>query len=111
MTSKLNRLSYAVSRRAREIGVRIALGARRVDVLRMVLGHAVLLAGLGALGGVGAALATTRVLETLLFGTSPTDIATFALVPMMLVAMAVVAAYYPARRATLVDPMIALRLE
>ena len=71
-------LSYAVSRRAREIGVRIALGARRVDVLRMVLGHAVLLAGLGALAGVGAALATTRVLETLLFGTSPTDIATFA---------------------------------
>ena len=104
-------LSYAVSRRAREIGVRLALGARRGDVLRMVLGHAVLLAGLGALGGVGAALATTRVLETLLFGTSPTDIATFTLVPMMLVAVAVVAAYLPARRATLVDPMIALRLE
>jgi ABC-type antimicrobial peptide transport system permease subunit len=104
-------LSYAVSRRAREIGVRIALGARRADVLRMVLGHAVLLAGLGALGGVGAALATSRVLETLLFGTSPTDVATFALVPMMLVAVAVVAAYLPARRATLVDPMIALRLE
>ena len=59
----------------------------------------------------GAALATTRVLESLLFGTSPTYIATFALVPVMLVAVAVVAAYLPARRATLVDPLIALRLE
>lgn len=100
-----------MSRRAREIGVRIALGARRVDVLRMVLGHAVVLAGLGALGGVGAALATTRVLETLLFGVSPTDIVTFAVVPILLVAVAFVAAYVPARRATRVDPTIALRLE
>jgi putative ABC transport system permease protein len=102
-------LSYGVSRRAREIGVRIALGARRVDVLRMVLGHAVVLAGLGAVGGVGAALATTRVLETLLFGIGPTDIVTFVVVPILLVA--VVAAYVPARRATRVDPVIALRLE
>jgi putative ABC transport system permease protein len=104
-------LSYGVSRRAREIGVRIALGARRVDVLRMVLGHAVVLACLGAVGGVGAAVATTRVLETLLFGIGPTDIVTFAVVPILLVAVAVVAAYVPARRATRVDPVIALRLE
>ena len=104
-------LSYGVSRRAREIGVRIALGARRVDVLRMVLGQAMVLAGVGAVAGVGAALATTRVLETLLFGIAPTDIVTFAAVPMLLVAVAVVAAYVPARRATRVDPIIALRLE
>jgi putative ABC transport system permease protein len=71
-------LSYPVSRRAREIGVRMALGARRIDVLRMVLGHAALLAGAGMVGGVGAALATTHVLEGLLFGVTRTDMATFA---------------------------------
>ena len=103
--------SYAVSRRAREIGIRIALGARRVDVLRMVLGHAVVLSGLGTLAGVAAAFGATRVLETLLFRTSPTDIGTFAAVPVFLVAVAIVAAYVPARRATRVDPAMALRLE
>ena len=104
-------LSYAVSRRAREIGIRIALGARRVDVLRMVLRHAVALAGLGTLAGLGAAFAATRVLETLLFRISPRDAVTFAVVPTFLVAVALLAAYVPARRATRLDPVIALRLE
>jgi predicted permease len=104
-------LSYAVSRRAREIGIRIALGARRVDVLRIVLRHAAMLAGLGTLAGLGAALAATRVLETLLFRISPRDAVTFAVVPTFLVAVALAAAYVPARRATRLDPVIALRLE
>ncbi|MGH8176770.1 MAG: ABC transporter permease [Steroidobacter sp.] len=104
-------LSYAVSRRAREIGVRMALGARRGDVLRMVLGHAALLASAGMACGVGAALATTHVLEGLLFGVSRTDAATFAVVPILLAGVALLAAYLPASRATRVDPAIALRLE
>ena len=104
-------LSYAVSRRAREIGVRMALGARRVDVLRMVLGHAALLAGAGMVGGVAAALATTHVLEGLLFGVTRTDTATFVVVPILLAGVALLAAYVPAIRAIRVDPAIALRLE
>ena len=104
-------LSYAVSRRAREIGVRMALGARRVDVLRIVLGHAALLAGAGLIGGVAAALATTHVLEGLLFGVTRTDTATFAVVPIVLAGIALLAAYVPASRAIRVDPAIALRLE
>jgi len=104
-------LSYAVSRRAREIGVRMALGARRVDVLRMVLGHAALLAGAGLVGGVAAALATTHVLEGLLFGVTRTDTATFVVVPILLAGVALLAAYVPAIRAIRVDPAIALRLE
>jgi ABC-type antimicrobial peptide transport system permease subunit len=104
-------LSYAVSRRAREIGVRLALGARRVDVLRMVLGHTAVMAGAGVVGGIAAALATTQVLEGLLFGVTRTDMATFAVVPILLAGVAVLAAYVPATRATRVDPAIALRLE
>jgi predicted lysophospholipase L1 biosynthesis ABC-type transport system permease subunit len=104
-------LSYAVSRRAREIGVRMALGARRVDVLRMVLGHAALLAGAGLVGGVAAARATTHVLEGLLFGVTRTDTATFAVVPIVLAVVALLAACVPAIRAIRVDPAIALRLE
>jgi predicted permease len=104
-------LSYAVSRRAREIGVRMALGARGVDVLRMVLGHAAWLAGAGMVGGVAAALATTHVLEGLLFGVTRTDTATFVVVPILLAGVALLAACVPAIRAIRVDPAIALRLE
>ena len=104
-------LSYAVSRRAREIGVRMALGARRGDVLRMVLGHAALLGGAGVVGGVGAALATTHVLEGLLFGVTRTDMATFTVVPILLAGVAFLAAYVPASRAIRVNPAIALHLE
>jgi putative ABC transport system permease protein len=104
-------LSYAVSRRAREIGVRMALGARRVDVMRMVLGKAAVLAGAGAVAGVAGAFATTHVLEGLLFGVSRTDTATFAVVPILLGGVALLAAYVPASRATRVDPTTVLRLE
>jgi predicted permease len=104
-------LSYTVSRRAREIGLRMALGARRVDVLRMVLGQAMRLAGLGTVAGVAAAFATTRALDTLLFGVSRTDPLTFVVVPLLLLGVAGIAAYVPASRATRVDPTTALRLE
>ncbi len=104
-------LSYAVSRRSREIGVRMALGASRADVLRMVLGQALLLAATGTIGGVVAAFAVTRLLKTLLFEVSPTDVVTFTVVPLLLAAVACLAAYIPASRATRVDPTIALRLE
>jgi ABC-type antimicrobial peptide transport system permease subunit len=77
----------------------------------MVLRHAVVLAGVGTLAGLGAAFAATRVLETLLFRISPRDAVTFAVVPTFLVAVALAAAYVPARRATRLDPVIALRLE
>ena len=104
-------LSYSVSRRAREIGVRMALGARRGDVLRLVVGQALLLAGVGTVIGVAGAIATTRALDSLLFGVSRTDPLTFALVPVLLLGVACVAAYVPASRATRVDPTTALRLE
>jgi putative ABC transport system permease protein len=104
-------LSYAVSRRSREIGVRMALGASRADVLRMVLGQALLLAATGTISGVVAAFAVTRLLKTLLFEVSPTDVVTFTAVPLLLAGVACLAAYIPASRATRVDPTIALRLE
>jgi predicted permease len=104
-------LSYAVSRRAREIGLRMALGARHIDVLRMVLGHAALLAGVGTLVGSAGALATTHVLEGLLFGVTRTDAMTFAVVPILLACVALLAAYVPASRAARVNPAIALRVE
>jgi putative ABC transport system permease protein len=104
-------LSYAVSRRAREIGVRMALGAQRGDVIRMVLRHAALLACAGTVAGVAAAFATTHVLEGLLFGVTRTDTATFVVVPILLGGVALVAAYLPASRATRVDPTTVLRLD
>ena len=104
-------LSYAVSRRARELAVRMALGAQPADVVRMVLGHAAWLAGAGTVGGVAAALATTHVLEGLLVGVTRTDAVTFAIVPVMLAGVALLAAYVPARRATRVDALTVLRLD
>jgi ABC-type antimicrobial peptide transport system permease subunit len=89
----------------------MALGARRVDVMRMVLGKAAVLAGAGAVAGVAGAFATTHVLEGLLFGVSRTDTATFAVVPILLGGVALLAAYVPASRATRVDPTTVLRLE
>ncbi len=104
-------LSYLVGRRVPEIGIRMALGARRIDVLRMILrdGARMTLAGVGI--GVVAALALTRFMASMLFGISPTDPLTFAAVAVLLCLIALFACYVPARRAMKVDPMIALRHE
>ncbi len=104
-------MSYSVARRTREIGIRRALGAQRGDVLRLVLGRAALLVLTGLAIGVLGAFAVTRVLTTLLYGVTPTDPATFAIVATSLGAVAFVASYLPGRRATLVDPTDALRAE
>ncbi len=104
-------ISYSVSLRAREVGIRIALGATRRDVLLMVLGQGLTLIGLGLVAGFVASLALTRFLSSLLYEVRPWDPATSCAVAVALAAVALVASYLPARRATRVDPMAALRYE
>jgi putative ABC transport system permease protein len=104
-------LSYTVALRTRDIGIRVALGATRAQVMRDVLGYGVRLTCLGLLIGLAGALAGTRVLSSLLYGVGSTDAITFSIVSVLLAAVALLACYVPARRATLVDPMIALRYE
>ena len=104
-------LSYAVTERTRELGIRTALGARRRDLVRLVAGQGLTLTLIGSVIGVGAALALTRLIENLLFGVSPTDPLTFVMIPLLLAAVTLVACWVPARRATRVDPLVALRTE
>lgn len=104
-------MSYAVTQRTHEIGVRIALGARRGDVLRSVLMQAAKRACAGIGVGLAGSLFLTRFLRTLLFDVRPTDALTFAAVATLLAAVALLASYIPARRATRIDPLAALRCE
>ncbi|HEX3684518.1 MAG TPA: ABC transporter permease [Bryobacteraceae bacterium] len=104
-------ISYGVAQRTREIGIRMAIGAQRQDVFRMVIWQGVRLAGAGIAIGLLGALALTRLMTSFLYGVRPTDPLTFATVSLMLAAVALAACYVPARRATRVDPMISLRYE
>jgi len=104
-------MSYSVVQRTREIGIRVALGARRREVLRLIVGEGVLLAALGTVGGIAGAFALTRYLRSLLFEVSPTDPVTFIAVPLALCLVAIAASYFPALKATSVDPIEVLRYE
>ena len=104
-------MTYSVSQRTREIGIRMALGANRRDVLRLVTRQGLRLIGLGAALGVAGGAAASRLLMSLLFGLSPLDPLAYLSVAMLLLAVALLAIYLPARRAATVDPLVALRCE
>jgi predicted permease len=104
-------ISYLVGQRTQEIGIRVALGARRWDVLRLVLNHSVKMAVLGVFIGVAASLVLTRLMDKMLYGVSATDPFTFLAVAIVLTLVALAASYIPARRAMRVDPIVALRYE
>jgi putative ABC transport system permease protein len=104
-------MAHAVKRRTREIGIRMALGARPADVLRLVVGQGMALAGAGLVIGVLAALAATRLMTRLLFGISANDPLTFASIVVLLAVIALLASWFPARRAVSTDPTLSLRSE
>ena len=109
MTGIYGAIAYAVNQRSNEIGLRMALGANTPTVLRLVLGHGAMLAGLGIIVGLGASVAATRLLSAMLFRVKPIDPLTYAAVAVVLGAVTVAASYIPARRASRIDPMTALR--
>jgi putative ABC transport system permease protein len=104
-------MSYSVTQRTHEIGVRMALGAQRTDVLKLILRHGILVSLLGVFVGVAASFGLTRVMASLLFGVTPTDTMIFAAVAFGILAIGTIATYLPAWRATRVDPLSALRYE
>jgi ABC-type antimicrobial peptide transport system permease subunit len=104
-------ISYSVSQRTREIGIRMALGAQQGSLRRMFVRHGLWLTSIGLVCGLAAAMAVTRLMSALLFQISPLDPVTYIAVPVVLVAAALLASYVPARRATVIDPVGALRME
>jgi putative ABC transport system permease protein len=104
-------MAYSVEQRQHEIGVRLALGAERQDVLKMVVGEGVRLAGLGIALGIGGALALTWLMKAMMFGVTPRDPVTFTVVPVILVAVSLLACFLPALRASKIEPLVALRHE
>src|SRR4030095_7786136 len=104
-------VSYSVSQRTRDIGIRLALGAQAADVMRLILKNGIALTLSGVVVGLAGAFALTRFLATLLFAVTPTDTLTFVTVSLVLIVVAIVASLIPARRATKVDPLVALRYE
>jgi putative ABC transport system permease protein len=104
-------VSYLVAQRTNEIGIRMALGAQRSHVLKMVIGQGAKMALIGVALGLTAALGLTRLMSKMLFGVKPSDPLTFLAVAALLIAVALLACYIPARRATRVDPVVALRYQ
>lgn len=104
-------IAYSVAQRTKEIGIRMALGAQKVDMLTMILRQSFAIIGIGLLAGILGALAATRLMSSLLYGVSSTDLSIYALVTIVLSTAALIATWFPARRAMAVDPMVALRYE